>query len=182
VLYEQGHTLANHTHSHPGLVALAETDGDVAGELTRTDALIRPFLRSDAVLFRAPYGNWRQIDPVTGRDRSVSIVAQQLSADARFANHLGPINWDITAEDFSFWERGASADEAAEAYLAEIEQVGRGIVLMHDSSDDAVMRRGNRTLELMQLLVPALRRRGYTFCPIEEIPGLRASISTSIRR
>jgi hypothetical protein len=67
------------------------------------------------IFFRAPYGNWRQRDPATGLDRCSSIVAQVLNASRRFARYVGPVNWDISAEDFSFWRRGASADQAAAA-------------------------------------------------------------------
>ena len=63
-LRDGGHLIGNHTFTHPGLVALAEAGGDVVGELARTDAVIRPFVATPFVPFRAPYGNWRQLaDP-----------------------------------------------------------------------------------------------------------------------
>jgi peptidoglycan/xylan/chitin deacetylase (PgdA/CDA1 family) len=169
-----GHTIGNHTYSHPGLVRLAESGGDVVGELARTDEIIRPFAEGQPIFFRAPYGNWRQIDPTTGRDREVSVVADRLNRADGFARYLGPVNWDISAEDFSFWRRGAGALEAAEAYLAAIDQAGRGIVLLHDSSDDEQICNNNRTLEFTMLLVPELRRRGYRFVPLAELPQVQA--------
>src|SRR5438067_7482420 len=42
-LARDGHTIGNHTYSHPGLVALAEMDGDVVAEIGRTDAIVRDF-------------------------------------------------------------------------------------------------------------------------------------------
>ena len=172
-----GHTIGNHTYSHPGLVALAEAGGDVVGELTRTDAIVRVFADNGPICFRAPYGNWRQIDPSTNEDKKHSIVAEQLNRSGRFSDYIGPVNWDISAEDFAFWRHGASAAEAAEAYLREIEAIGRGIVLMHDSSDDPVIARQNRTLELTMLLVPALQRRGYRFVPLQELPAVKSILA-----
>jgi peptidoglycan-N-acetylglucosamine deacetylase len=173
-LVRQGHTLGNHTYSHPGLVALTESGGDVVGEITRTDAIIREFTGQKPRFFRAPYGNWRQVDPQTKADKAVSIAADALNAVGQFNHYIGPVNWDISAEDFAFWRRGDSAKQAAAAYLALIEEVGRGIVLMHDSSIDETMRRGNRTLELTQLLVKELKGRAYRFVGIEELPQANA--------
>src|SRR6266699_1961532 len=51
----EGHTIGNHTYSHPGLVALAEAGGDVVGEIARTDALIREHTSGKPIFFRAPY-------------------------------------------------------------------------------------------------------------------------------
>jgi peptidoglycan/xylan/chitin deacetylase (PgdA/CDA1 family) len=169
-LVRQGHTIGNHTYSHPGLVALAEAGGDVVEELARTDAIIREFTGNRPLFFRAPYGNWRQVDPEAKADKAVSIVAEALNASGRFDDYIGPVNWDISAEDFAFWRRGDCAEKAAAAYLTLIEEIGRGIVLMHDSSTEEVMRWGNRTLELTTLLVTQLKRRGYRFVGIEELP------------
>jgi peptidoglycan-N-acetylglucosamine deacetylase len=168
-----GHTIGNHTYRHPGLVSLAECGGDVVGEVARTDAIIRPYADGGVVFFRAPYGNWRQIDPQTGADRCISVVAELLNSCDQLSHIIGPVNWDISAEDFAYWRRGAAAAEAADAYLREIEKAGRGIVLMHDSSEEARTRAGNRTLELTMLLVPELRRRGYRFVPLTELPQVQ---------
>jgi peptidoglycan/xylan/chitin deacetylase (PgdA/CDA1 family) len=173
-LARQGHTIGNHTYSHPGLVALAESGGDVIGELARTDAIIRELSGERPRVFRAPYGNWRQVDPETKADKRVSIVAGTLNASGRFDHYVGPVNWDISAEDFAFWRRGDPAEQAAKAYLELTEQIGRGIVLMHDSSDEEIVRRQNRTLELTMLLVPELKQRGYRFVSLAELPQIKA--------
>ncbi len=173
-LARQGHTIGNHTYSHPGLVALAESGGDIIGEIA-ADRCDHPRVeRRKAEIFSRPYGNWRQIDPETAADKGVSIVANTLNASGRFDHYVGPVNWDISAEDFAFWRRGDSAEEAANAYLKLIEQIGRGIVLMHDSSDEEIVRRQNRALELTMLLVPELKRRGYRFVSLAELPQVKA--------
>jgi len=168
-LSDQGHLIGNHTYSHPGLVALAEADGNLVEEIARTDELIRPYSRGRSIFFRPPYGNWRQ-EIAPGRDREHSIVAERLNASGLFQHYLGPVNWDISGEDYDYWRAGASAAAAAERYLREIEQAGRGIVLMHDSSDEEIIRNNNCTFELTQLLVPELKRPGYRFVPLTEVP------------
>src|SRR5262245_40026692 len=54
-LQRWGHLIGNHTYSHPGLVALAEEGGEVIGEVAKTDALIRRYVLSPVIFFRAPY-------------------------------------------------------------------------------------------------------------------------------
>ena len=44
---------------------------------------------------------------------------------------------------------------------------------MHDSSEEDLVRSNNQTLELTMLLVPELRRRGYRFVPLTEIPQVQ---------
>jgi peptidoglycan/xylan/chitin deacetylase (PgdA/CDA1 family) len=174
-----GHTIGNHTYSHPGLVRVAETGGDVVGEIARTDALIRPQVRGNVVFLRAPYGNWRQKDPETEEDREVSVVADVLNRSGRFADYLGPVNWDISAADYDFWKRGDSAEECARAYLAKIGRLERGIVLMHDSSIDPPVRARNRSLQTTRLIVPELKATGYRFVGLEEVPQIRAATEGS---
>jgi peptidoglycan/xylan/chitin deacetylase (PgdA/CDA1 family) len=166
-----GHLIGNHTYSHPGLVALAEAGGDVVGELAKTDALIRSYVSARPVFFRPPYGNWRQKEPPDyQKDKSKSIVAEILSQSEMFQDYVGPVNWDISAADYDFWRRGASAKECAAAYLQKIERFGKGIVLMHDSSEEEAVRLNNRTLETTQLIVPILKERGYHFVRLDRVP------------
>jgi peptidoglycan/xylan/chitin deacetylase (PgdA/CDA1 family) len=186
-LHDWGHLIGNHTYSHPGLVALAEAGGDVVGELERTDELIRDYVSNEEVLFRAPYGNWRQASrglsgpgclrtapgclrtSARQADAPYSIVANILTASGRFDDYLGPVNWDITAEDWEFWRRRLSAEECALGYLREIHRVGHGIVLMHDSSEDPDLRCRNRTMQATKLLVPVLKTMSYRFVGLDEV-------------
>src|SRR5262245_34754517 len=158
-----GHTLGNHTDSHAGLVALARAGGDVAGELARADAVIRPFLNDDVVYFRPPYGSWGE------------SVAGLLKGDGRFADYVGPVQWDVLGDDWACWGKGVSVEEAARRHLEAVERKGRGIVLLHDGADDPAQQPRNRTTELTQLLVPRLLDRGYRFLRLDDVPSVRAA-------
>ncbi|HLJ97660.1 MAG TPA: polysaccharide deacetylase family protein [Gemmataceae bacterium] len=168
-----GHLIGNHTYSHPGLVALAESGGDVVDELVRTDAIIRPFLSGGIALFRAPYGNWRQkLHLDSSEDKPVSLVAEILNRCAALWHYIGPVNWDISAEDWDFWTQGLPAERCVQRYLEIISRKQRGIVLMHDSSEDEAVRAKNGALQATQLLVPALRQQGYRFVGLNSIPQI----------
>src|SRR5262249_52881666 len=139
-LRDGGHIIGNHTYSHPGLVTLARAGGDVVAEIERTDEIIRPFVRTNVLLFRPPYGSWREKTRPDGpEDAPTSIVAERLRSSGRLADYVGPVKWDIVGEDWSAWQRGESVHEAMRRHLEAIERMRRGIVLMHDSSEDRAM-------------------------------------------
>ena len=176
-----GHLIGNHTYNHPGLVSLALAGGEVVGELQKTDHLIRRFVSSDVVLFRAPYGNWREkTEPDGDEDKPISVVADILNHSGAFSDYVGPVNWDIVAEDWACWRQGLSAEECAYRYLAETERVGSGIILMHDSSEEAFVRQRNRTMQMTKILVPLLQERGYRFIRLDEVPQVREAINESL--
>ncbi len=172
-----GHLVANHTYTHPGLVALALAGGDVVGELVKTDQIIHEAISSEVTYFRPPYGNWRESD--NGRDRPTSVVASLLNASGRFRNYVGPINWDINPEDYDFWRHGAAPEECARACLYLIQRAGHGILLLHDSSEDEIIRRNNRTFEVTQMIVPVLRKKGYHFVRLDAIPQVQEVVAVS---
>jgi peptidoglycan/xylan/chitin deacetylase (PgdA/CDA1 family) len=176
-LQSWGHLIGNHTYSHPGLVSFALDGGDVVGELKKTEDIIRPHVTGEAILFRAPYGNWREKKPDSDEDRETSIVADILNRSGQFADYVGPINWDIVAEDWACWREGVSAEECASRYLSETERVGGGIILMHDSSEEELVRQRNQTMQMTKILVPLLKERGYRFVRLDAVPSVRDAIA-----
>lgn len=171
-----GHLIGNHTYNHPGLVALAQAGGDVVGEVQKTDELIAPHVGGERTYFRAPYGNWREKKTRGSQvDKRTSIVAELLNLNGRFGSYVGPVNWDISNEDWNCWSRGLSPAECAQGFLRKIEAVGQGIVLMHDSSVDGELRARNHALPMTKILVRLLKERGFRFVRLDAIPALRSA-------
>jgi peptidoglycan/xylan/chitin deacetylase (PgdA/CDA1 family) len=172
-LHPWGHIVGNHTYSHPGLVDLAMRGGDVVGEVAAAHEAIKPYLSRDRVFLRPPYGSWRQqTRPKGPQDFPTSIVADLLNGSGRFPNYVGPISWDIVGEDWHCWRQGLSPQECALRYLEAAENAGRGIILLHDSSEEEDQRPRNRTLELTKILVLLLAEHGYRFASLDAVPEL----------
>jgi peptidoglycan/xylan/chitin deacetylase (PgdA/CDA1 family) len=175
-LRDGGHLIGNHTYSHPGLVTLAKAGGDVVGEVARADAIIRPFVSGGRVLLRPPYGSWREKTRPDGpEDAPTSIVADLLRRSGRFDDYIGPVKWDIVGEDWECWRRGVSLEECARRHLEAVERVGRGIVLMHDNSEEPEMVPRNRTMQMTKLLVTALKSLSYRFVGLDAVPQVPAA-------
>jgi len=171
-----GHLIGNHTYSHSGLVGVATSGGDVVGEVARADAVLCAEAPHGPVFFRAPYGNWREkVAPGSPEDRLVSVVAGLLNRSGKFPHYIGPVNWDISSHDWEYWERGDPAARCAAYCLRRTEEVGRGIILMHDSSENEAVRANNRSAQATRLLVPALRAKGYRFVRLDAIPQVRSA-------
>jgi peptidoglycan/xylan/chitin deacetylase (PgdA/CDA1 family) len=171
-LRDCGHRIGNHTWSHAGLVNLALVGGDVVEEVARADAVIRPFV-DGVVPLRPPYGSWRpKRSRPNGSENSTSLVAQQLRQSGRFDHYVGPIQWDILAEDWECWRQGISVDEATRRHVEAVDTAGRGILLLHDGSEDDSLRPRNRTMQMTAKMVPILKNKGYRFVGIDAVPRI----------
>ncbi|MVN22474.1 polysaccharide deacetylase family protein [Mucilaginibacter arboris] len=161
-LKEMDHLVGNHTYEHPDIPYYVSVDGNIIDQVVRTDAVIKPYVTSNRVYFRAPYGKWSP------------EVAHELNRSILTANHIGPIFWEVAGIDCYYWQNNWPAEEAAARYLTDIEQQGRGIVVFHDEiADMDVVKPRNKTLELLKILVPQLLERGYQFVSLDEIPSIK---------
>jgi peptidoglycan/xylan/chitin deacetylase (PgdA/CDA1 family) len=146
--------IGNHTYDH---AALNYKSGDFAAEQIIKTERVLSNIPKVVKLFRPPYGSWSP------------GLAEQLNRTAA-SSYAGPIMWDIDASDWYFWISGRSAAECAAAYIARIRRVGRGIVLMHDSSFEEDIRSRSYTFEMAKLVVDWSQQNGFTFVSLDSIP------------
>ena len=171
-----GHLVANHTYDHPSLPAFVARGGDVMDQLARTNSAIGQHSDGPLTFFRPPYGDWRL------RGKILSNVARVLNRSAIGTRFAGPIGWDIDAGDVGFWRDGRSAEECGIAYLEAIQAAERGIVLMHDSTADIdEIRYRNQALGLARWLVPRLRRLGFHFARLDQLPQVVSATKVSFQ-
>jgi peptidoglycan/xylan/chitin deacetylase (PgdA/CDA1 family) len=153
---ELGHLVGNHTYNHHDVHLLRPNI--IVNELETTDAVIRDYLPDNKVYFRSPYGSWNR--------RISDLLNRELKNDLE---HFGPYGWDIDCHDWSCWRDGVSLEECADRYLDEINKIGRGIILMHDSTADLErIRVLNKTYEMIRILIPRLKSQGYHFVRLDE--------------
>ncbi len=177
-LHAWGHLIGNHTYNHPGLVDFVKSGGDVASEVLQTDAVIREFLTDDLAFFRPPYGSWRELSGENGLNGVKSPVATALNRVEQCRHYVGPIKWDIVGEDWKFWEEDGPLEACVQAHLDAIEQKRRGIILLHDSSEDKAVAARNKTYYLTQTIVPILKDEGYRFIRLDQVPQVCSALAT----
>ncbi len=166
-LKDLGHIVANHTFEHPDMPYYCSVNGDVQDQITRTNSIISPYVSSELIYFRAPYGKWSP------------ELADELNGNLKSSmNMCGPIHWEIPGIDCHYWNIGKTVEQALEAYLMEINKQGKGIVVMHDEIGDMdIVKPKNKTYDLIKVLIPELINLGYQFVGLDEIEGFQKSES-----
>ncbi len=160
-LFNLGHTIGNHTFNHPVMTTLFDEgrELELLNEKKNTHSLITEQIGITPCYFRAPYGKWKP---------EISIYLNKNLSES--SSYRGPFHWDIFCHDYLYWDQYRTAEECANAYLFDIEKRNKGIILMHDSTvDNENMRLNNRTFETIQIIVPILKNKGYTFVGIDEL-------------
>lgn len=155
------HNIGHHTYSHPYMTELFDTGqySKIFTEMGKTDELIRKLIPDKPIYFRAPYGHWYP---------NLSIMLNHKFEQVNY--YQGPYYWDINADDYRFWQNHQTAYECANAYLPVIENINHGLFLMHDSTANIEdMRINNLTFETIQILVPILKEKGYSFVGIDKL-------------
>jgi peptidoglycan/xylan/chitin deacetylase (PgdA/CDA1 family)/uncharacterized caspase-like protein len=113
---EAGHTIANHSFSHPVLPKLPEEQR--VSEIERTNQLLTAVAGHKPELFRAPYGARNQ------------QIIQEVTADG-----LKSVMWNIDSLDWA----DPIPESIAMRVLHELAQKQKGIVLFHDIHKQGVL-------------------------------------------
>jgi peptidoglycan/xylan/chitin deacetylase (PgdA/CDA1 family) len=153
-----GHTIGNHTYSHPQMAFSL----DPLGEISKTDAVLADVLGDGPFFFRAPYGNWSPHLPF-------------ILNNSAMKKYIGSISWDIGglltdnfATDWDCWRKRITPEECGERYLNEMKHRRSGIVLAHDIHRE--------TIEMFKRIVPRMKALQYKFVTIEHVPKIAAQI------
>ncbi len=137
---EAGHAIGNHSYSHRRMVL--KSYGYVKDEVDRTSALIRESGYEGEIFFRPPYG--KKLFTLPCYLNQISMVTAMWSVEPE--TELG---------------YGASPEAIADAVLESVES--GSIILLHP------MYNPENVLAALDIIVPALRARGYVFATLPEL-------------
>jgi len=180
-LIDDGHLVANHTEHHYSLTQnqpTALTEEQVVAELADVDALLAPVVKNDVWLFRPPYGHWD--------DKTQATLEK-----TPMKKYVGPILWNVggtmgtnQAADTECWKPATlkTVQECGDLYVKEIDNVGKGIVLLHDPYFiDMNNPESGGTYQMVQYIVPILKSKGYTFKRVDEVPDVAALLPNAVK-
>ncbi|MGF1431187.1 polysaccharide deacetylase family protein [Kitasatospora sp. LaBMicrA B282] len=128
-----GHTIANHTMSHPQPFS-KRSDAQIQAQLADAQSVIVDAGAPAPTLFRSPGGDW-----------SPAVFA----AAAKYG--MVPIDWDVDPRD---WSRPGVPHITEKLMAAHPGDV----LLCHDGGGDR-----SQTLEALKSVLPALKSKGLTF-------------------
>jgi len=159
-IYNEGHTIGNHTFTHPDVSNISSTYMKV--ELNLTERLFASLMGIRAKLLRPPYAIDEEPD-----------TADQVKP-LEFAQDMGYITVGnrIDPNDWSDKPRRHTAEEISSYVLAHLPPCGANdlrcgnIVLLHDGG-------GNRaeTVRALPMIIDGIRARGYSVVPVFQLFG-----------
>jgi peptidoglycan/xylan/chitin deacetylase (PgdA/CDA1 family) len=146
----EGHTLGNHTYSHPFLYFRSRLD--MAREIDRTQEAIEKVAGLRPIYFRPPFGaRWFGLYAVL-RERGLRLV-----------------QWSDTGYD---WKRGAKSE--ADIVSRTLKGLGPGsIILLHDGRRVYPPHQVDQshTVKALPEIIDAVHQAGLTFVPLAEFMG-----------
>jgi len=105
-LKKLNHLIGNHTYDHPELPFYKLINGNLQNQIIKTDTVIKEHIDGNTIYFRAPYGAWSD------------DVADDLNSNILSTiNHVGPIYWNVEGNDFDYWAKDLSVDEAVKIFI-----------------------------------------------------------------
>jgi peptidoglycan/xylan/chitin deacetylase (PgdA/CDA1 family) len=143
-IHAEGHTLGNHTYSHPHLYFRSRKE--IVEEIDRAQQVIHKTTGQYPDLFRPPYGaRWFGLLPVL-RERGLRLV-----------------QWSDAGYD---WMRGT--EDIVRAALKNLRP--GSVILLHDGHDVRPGKEVNRanTVEALPAIIEGARKAGFTFVPIDD--------------
>jgi cellulose synthase/poly-beta-1,6-N-acetylglucosamine synthase-like glycosyltransferase/peptidoglycan/xylan/chitin deacetylase (PgdA/CDA1 family) len=158
-IYEEGHTIGNHTFTHPDVSNISNTYMKV--ELNLTERFFASLVGVRATLFRPPYAIDEEPDTA---DQVRPLEIPQDMGYITVGNRIDPNDWSSnprrTAEQISSYV-------LSHLPPCRVEDLRCGnIILLHDGG-------GNRaeTVRALPMIIDGIRARGYEIAPVYELMG-----------
>jgi cellulose synthase/poly-beta-1,6-N-acetylglucosamine synthase-like glycosyltransferase/spore germination protein YaaH/peptidoglycan/xylan/chitin deacetylase (PgdA/CDA1 family) len=158
-IYREGHTIGNHTFTHPDVSNISATYMKV--ELNLTERLFASLVGVRAILMRPPYAIDEEPDTA---DQVRPLEIPQEMGYITVGNRIDPNDWSTnphrTAEQISSYV-------LAHLPPCRVEDLRCGnVVLLHDGG-------GNRaeTVRALPMIIEGIRARGYEIAPVFELLG-----------
>jgi len=167
-IYREGHTIGNHTFTHPDVSNISATYMKV--ELNLTDRLFASLVGVRATLLRPPYAI--DEEPDTADQVRPLEIAQDLGYTT-VGNRIDPDDWsDVARGGYGDKPRRNTAEEISAYVLAHLPPCGPNdlrcgnIVLLHDGG-------GNRaeTVRALPMIIDGIRARGLEITPVYDLLG-----------
>lgn len=148
-LVKAGHTVGNHTFSHPNLIFASAPRART--ELRDCELALTEAVGEHSRLFRPPFG---------GRRPTSLRIARELG--------LQPVMWNVTGWDWN--ERSADYVEA------KVKKQIRGgeVILLHDGGHKALGADRSQTVIATDRIISSYKSQGYEFVTIPEMMGQQA--------
>jgi cellulose synthase/poly-beta-1,6-N-acetylglucosamine synthase-like glycosyltransferase/spore germination protein YaaH/peptidoglycan/xylan/chitin deacetylase (PgdA/CDA1 family) len=164
-IYEEGHTIGNHTFTHPDVSNISTAYMKV--ELNLTERLFASLIGVRATLMRPPYAIDEEPDTA---DQVRPLEVPQEMGYITVGNRIDPNDWNLNDPTSPTGKR--TAEDITKYVLDHLppckpENLRCGnIVLLHDGGGDRA-----ETVKALPMIIDGIRARGYEVAPVYELLG-----------
>ncbi|MBS1840343.1 MAG: glycosyltransferase [Acidobacteria bacterium] len=163
--YAEGHSIGNHTYTHPAFDEISPTQ--LRWELNLTQRLIGSTLGAKSILFRPPYGIDHQ--PEYAEEVSLLPVAQDMGY-VIVGQKIDPHDWRQP------YGKQVPSQEIVDSVLRQA--ANGNIILFHDGGGDR-----SQTVAALPQVIDKLREEGYEFVSVPDLLGkTRAEVMFPLSR
>jgi peptidoglycan/xylan/chitin deacetylase (PgdA/CDA1 family) len=156
-LLDAGHSIGNHTFSHPLLIF--QSAANVAYEMEACGRALTEAVGEHSNLFRPPFG---------GRRPAVLRIARRLG--------LEPVMWNVTGYDWN----APSPEYIERKVTSQIR--GGDVILLHDGSHVQMGADRSRTVIATDRLIDRYQGEGYQFITIPEMIASQRTLPCTAAR
>lgn len=153
-LMKAGHTVGNHTFTHPLLIF--KTAGEIRSQLESCNHAVTDAVGEHPNLFRPPFG---------GRRPAVLRLARRLG--------LEPIMWNVTGYDWN----ATTAEQIERNVTRQVR--GGSVILLHDGGHREFGADRSYTVTATDRLISRYKSEGYEFVTIPEMTRKAATVLNS---
>lgn len=134
-------------HSYHHFHMTELSDAEIHAEIYQVQELSRKLIGKCSRLFRFPYGD--------SNEHLIKLIKNQ---------EFIPIKWSIDSRDWA----GISAEKIYKNVVENSALKNGAIILMHTTS--------KHTLEALDMIIPALKKKGYIMVRVSELPSRQTCI------
>jgi cellulose synthase/poly-beta-1,6-N-acetylglucosamine synthase-like glycosyltransferase/peptidoglycan/xylan/chitin deacetylase (PgdA/CDA1 family)/spore germination protein YaaH len=166
-IYDEGHTIGNHTFTHPDVSNISTTQMRV--ELNLTERLFASLVGVRATLMRPPYAIDEEPDTA---DQVKPLEFAQDIGYITVGNRIDPNDWSDKVPVGNGTTRHHTAEEISSYVLQHLPPCNvndlrcGNIVLLHDGGGDR-----SETVRALPMIIDGVRARGYEIAPVYELLG-----------
>ncbi|MFZ0760655.1 MAG: glycosyltransferase [Candidatus Sulfotelmatobacter sp.] len=166
-IYNEGHTIGNHTFTHPDVSDISSTYMKV--ELNLTERLFASLMGIRATLLRPPYAIDEEPDTA---DQVRPLEFAQDMGYITVGNRIDPNDWSDKVPAANGGTRHHTAEEISSYVLAHLPPCAASdlrcgnIVLLHDGGGDR-----SQTVRALPMIIEGIRARGYKIVPVFQLFG-----------
>src|SRR5271156_3881905 len=166
-IYNEGHTIGNHTFTHPDVSSISSPYMKV--ELNLPERLFASLMGIRATLLRPPYAIDEEPDTA---DQVKPLEFAQDMGYITVGNRIDPNDWSDKVPAANGGTRRHTAEEISDYVLAHLPPCGENdlrcgnIVLLHDGGGDR-----SETVRALPMIIDGIRARGYSVVPVFQLFG-----------